>query len=376
MPQLLPLPSVLCDEVVVAAGKIGVLTLNAPARMNALNGEMIALLRESLIAWQTDPELLAVMLFADSHKVFCAGGDVRAVREEALLSGGDYCEAAERFFEAEYRLDYLLHRYPKPVIAWGEGVVLGGGLGLLAGASHRVVTPSSRLAMPELAIGFYPDVGAGYFLNQMPGRSGYLLGLTGSLFAAADALYTGVADYCLADESRALFIEQLHQQAWLAGDQPNSAEHNALLLSELLAAMQVEAGDSWIAADQQEIDRLCGGDDGLAIIESLLSYRGESQTIQNAVREATKGSPLAARVTIKQLLDSRDKTLAEVFIGELGLSTKLAQHREFQEGVRAQLVDKDKQPQWQHQHPAEVLEAELAALFTPPWPVSPLDDLC
>ncbi|CAH0993121.1 1,4-dihydroxy-2-naphthoyl-CoA synthase [Sinobacterium norvegicum] len=373
--QLLPLPAVLNDIIATPKGHIGVLTLNNPERLHALTDEMIQLLQQALDQWRSDDSIVAVLLLGDGHKAFCAGGDVRSVRENAQLSRGEYCEYSEHFFEAEYRLDYAIHHYPKPIVVWGEGIVLGGGLGLLAGASHRVVTPSSRLAMPEIGIGLFPDVGASYFLNNMPGRSGYLLALSGSVFAASDAIYGGLADYCVGDESRAQFIEQLYQASWVDVAKDDSAEKNSLILSDILSTMAVSAGSSWLAADQLEIDQLCDGEDELTIIEQLLSYNGSSETLLTAVAGLRRGSPLSARIITRQLLASRGKSLLDIFSSELILATNLASHAEFQEGVRALLVDKDKNPQWQHQSVVAVSEDELSAVFTPHWNCSPLEDL-
>jgi len=371
----IPLPTVLSDEVALKNGKIGVLTLNNIDQLHALTAEMIDLLRQSLDTWQNDNDIVAVMIFGDGHKAFCAGGDVRSVRENALLEGGEYSVSAEAFFEAEYRLDYLIHRYSKPVVVWGEGIVLGGGLGLLAGASHRVLTPSSRLAMPEVSIALYPDVGASYFLNKMPGRVGYFLALTGSLFTAADAIYVGLGDYCLANDSRARFIEYLHQADWVPVQHSGSNESNALLLSEILTAMQISAGSGWLEKDQAEIDQLCAGDDGLAMIQRVLAYQGDSQTILRAIAGLKKGSPLSSRIIVKQLLDSRDKSLPEVFRSELVLSTNMVSHGEFQEGVRALLVDKDKQPKWQYKNAVDVPQQEIDKLFTAQWNSNALESL-
>jgi enoyl-CoA hydratase/carnithine racemase len=372
---LLPLPEVLNDIIATPTGNIGVLTLNSPARLHALNDEMILLLQQALDQWHNDDNIVAVMLLGDGHRAFCAGGDVRTVRARAQQSSGEYCEFSEHFFEMEYRLDYTIHQYSKPIVVWAEGIVLGGGMGLLAGASHRVVTPSSRLAMPEVTIGLFPDVGASYFLNNMPGRSGYLLALTGSLFAASDAIYGGLADYCVADESRAQFIEQLYLAEWVKTGAADGAAKNGLTLSSILANMRVDVGRSWLADDQLAIDQLCGGEDEQLIIDRLISYRGDSETLQTAIAGLRVGSPLSARIIARQLLASRGKSLLDILSSELILSTNLASHVDFQEGVRALLVDKDKNPQWLHQSAAEVSEDELIEIFTPHWNCSPLEDL-
>src|SRR5690606_3190798 len=188
--------AVLFEERAAGGGKrIAFAQLNAEKSLNALNQTMIDLLRPRLAAWAEDPAIACVVLSGSGDKAFCAGGDIiglyRAMREHP----GGPNPLVERFFETEYRLDYQIHTYPKPILCWGHGIVMGGGLGLMAGASHRVATERSRIAMPELGIGFFRDVGASWFLNRMPGRLGLYLGLTGSTLNATDALYAGLADY-------------------------------------------------------------------------------------------------------------------------------------------------------------------------------------
>ncbi|NNC55605.1 MAG: enoyl-CoA hydratase/isomerase family protein, partial [Pseudomonadales bacterium] len=177
--------------------KIGHATLNSPASLNSLTTEMVELLLAKLLQWAQDSRLACVVISGAGDKAFCAGGDVQALRNSAIAKPGGPCLEAETFFAREYRLDYTIHTFNKPLLVWGNGIVMGGGLGILAGASHRVVTETSRFAMPEVTIGLYPDVGGSHFLNLMPGETGRFLALTGASFNAADALYTGLADYFL-----------------------------------------------------------------------------------------------------------------------------------------------------------------------------------
>ena len=152
--------------------------INRPERRNAVNLEVLSGLVQALQQAEQDKSLRAIVLTGAGEKAFCAGGDVRALYHASVAAKGQVTEVAKVFFEEEYRLDYLLHTFGKPVLVWGDGIVMGGGLGLMAGASHRVVTETSRIAMPEVTIGLYPDVGGSYFLNRMPGKMGLFLGLT------------------------------------------------------------------------------------------------------------------------------------------------------------------------------------------------------
>ncbi|MAD21828.1 MAG: enoyl-CoA hydratase, partial [Halomonas sp.] len=175
---------------------IGEITLNAERSLNALTLEMIEEILPRLNQWQSDERVVAVLLDSAGEKAFCAGGDV--VNLYKAIQGEGAADFPERFFENEYRLDYQLHTFPKPVICWGNGIVMGGGMGLLSGSSHRIVTETSRLAMPEVTIGLYPDVGASWFLNRLPGGAGRFLAMTGGQINAPDAVHLGLADRAIA----------------------------------------------------------------------------------------------------------------------------------------------------------------------------------
>ena len=164
----------------IDGARIGIATLDAEKSLNALSLPMINALRDRLDAWAREPQVVCVLLRGNGAKAFCAGGEVRSLVEACRAHPGEVPPLAAQFFAAEYRLDFNLHTYPKPLLCWGHGYVLGGGMGLLQGASTRIVTPSSRLAMPEISIGLYPDVGASWFLSRLPGKLGLFLGLTGA----------------------------------------------------------------------------------------------------------------------------------------------------------------------------------------------------
>ena len=174
------------------AGNIGHLTLNVPKTLNSLTRDMVEMLTEHLEAWAVDDAIMAVVIDGASEKAFCAGGDVQALRNSCLATPGGPCDYAENFFAREYRMNYILHRYPKPVICWGHGVVMGGGLGILAACSHRVVSERTRIGMPEVTIALFPDVGGSWFLNKMPGQVGRFLALTAANINASDAIFCGL----------------------------------------------------------------------------------------------------------------------------------------------------------------------------------------
>jgi enoyl-CoA hydratase/carnithine racemase len=172
------------------------LTLNRPSSLNALNLPMIRLLRQQLKAWQNDPEVIAVVLRGAGERAFCAGGDIRSLYESFRAQDGLHLT----FFEEEYALDHYIYTYSKPILALMDGFVLGGGMGLVQGASLKVITERMKMGMPETGIGYFPDVGGSHFLSRLPGELGTYMGITGNQIRAADALYMGLADWCLPSE--------------------------------------------------------------------------------------------------------------------------------------------------------------------------------
>jgi len=221
---------------------IGVLTLDSPASLNALSLPMIQRLQEALTAWEQDPAIVCVLVQGAGEKAFCAGGDIRSFyyrrqeeSEQALFA------YARDFFEQEYRLDHHIHRYTKPLVCVADGICMGGGIGLFAGADFRVVTERSLFAMPEVTIGLYPDVGASWFLSRMPGRLGLWLGLTGARFNGADALGLGLADHAMASRERAELLPRLATLDWAAKEDPREQ------IDTLLDGLHAEARE-WLPA--------------------------------------------------------------------------------------------------------------------------------
>ncbi|MDX1735964.1 MAG: enoyl-CoA hydratase/isomerase family protein, partial [Halioglobus sp.] len=214
---------ILFEELPAGTRKLGRVTLSVPATLNSLTLEMVDLLQQQLDAWRGDDAIAAVFIDGAGEKAFCAGGDVQALHRSATETPGGPCEYAEAFFTREYRMNYTLHTYPKPLVCWGHGIVMGGGLGVMAGCSHRVVTEKTRIAMPEVTIALFPDVGGTWFLNHMPGRSGQFLALTGASINAADAIYCGIADRFIGSDSKDDVLEQLLRQEWQAQAASNHA---------------------------------------------------------------------------------------------------------------------------------------------------------
>ena len=353
--------------------RIGVATLAAAQSLNALDLPMIEALQARLGAWADDPEIACVLLRGAGDKAFCAGGDVRQLVDACRQHPGEVPPLAARFFADEYRLDYRLHTYPKPLLCWGHGHVMGGGMGLLQGATVRIVTPGARLSMPEISIGLYPDVGAGWFLSRLPGRFGLFLALSGAPINAHDALQLGLAD-------RVLLVSQ--QDALLAGlTQLNWQRQPERQLLSLLKALEQEARPrlpepQWLPLRAQ-LDALLDVADLPAAWQAISSLRGEADPLlSRAGQTLHDGCPLSAHLIWEQLRRARHLSLAEVFRLEYTLSLNCCRHPEFAEGVRARLLDKDNQPRWHWPDVEQVPDGVVAAHFQPTWEgPHPLDDL-
>jgi enoyl-CoA hydratase/carnithine racemase len=327
---------------------------------------MVESLLPKLQAWQADSSISMVLLQGAGDKAFCAGGDIRDLYKAMLAEPGTYAPYVEEFFTKEYTLDYLIHTFGKPVLVWGNGIVMGGGLGLMAGASHRVVTATSRIAMPEMAIGLYPDVGASWFLNRMPQGCGLFLGLTGASINAADAKFIGLADNFLLHERKAALLEKLLAVKW--GD---TVALNHQKLSDVLRSEEDQCRTqmplSNIRPHQGAIETLASLESLPAVIASVNAMQGEDKWLQKAKESLAYGSPITAHIVFELLKLGQSKILADSFRLELGLSVQCGKLGEFTEGVRALLMDKDLQPKWQYKTVSDVPQSVIDELFRSPW---------
>ncbi|MDX1692552.1 MAG: enoyl-CoA hydratase/isomerase family protein [Ketobacteraceae bacterium] len=345
--------------------QIAIATLNAEKSLNSLSVEMVERLTPQLKAWQQDSNIVCVLLKGAGDKAFCAGGDIRRLYDTMIECGPDKPNHyAEAFFEKEYRLDYLIHKYRKPLIVWGHGIVMGGGIGLMSGASHRVVTEKSRLAMPEINIGLYPDVGGTWFLNHAPGRTGLFLGLTGANINAADALFVGLADRYLPHDTQDAVIQALTQAQW------NDKSHDAAgIVSKVLRQFEdlSQLPASEVRKHYDLIQQVTDGDNMTEIADRIFAIDSDDKWLQKAVKGLQQGCPTTAHLVYQQLKRGSKLSLEEVFRMELIMSLQCSRHPDFPEGVRALLVDKDGQPKWQHSSVAEVPHSWVEEHFTPPW---------
>jgi enoyl-CoA hydratase/carnithine racemase len=367
--------AVLFEERASGAGKnIGIATLNNEKTLNSLTFNMVQLLLEKLQQWQTDDAIACVFIQGAGPKALCAGGDVQQLYRSAVEQPGGPCEDAEAFFELEYRMNYLLHTYPKPIICWGHGIVMGGGLGILAGCSHRVVTEKTRMAMPEVTIALFPDVGGSWFLNRMPGRVGLFLALTAAAMNGPDCIYTGIADRFIASALQQDVLNELAALQWSDDSELHGQQTTHVLRRfEAQSTEQKPAGN--VAAHYDIIQSLTDQDGFYEIVDAITSLETDDTWLQRASSGLAHGSPISASNIYQALKKTLHMSLAEVFQFELMLATNIVRHPEFAEGVRALLIDKDKNPRWQYASVRDVPRQLMDHMITPPWNTNPLANI-
>ncbi|MBV4536262.1 MULTISPECIES: enoyl-CoA hydratase/isomerase family protein [Pseudomonas] len=334
--------------------QIGHLTLNRPAGLNALTLDMVRSLQQHLDAWADDSQVQAIVLRGEGPKGFCAGGDIRSLYDS--FKAGSTLH--EQFFVEEYALDQCIHRYRKPVLVLMDGYTLGGGMGLAQGADLRVVTERSRLGMPETAIGYFPDVGGSYFLSRIPGELGTYLGVSGAQIQAADALYCGLADWYLASDKLSALDQALERISF--------GEHPLKDLQGLLAKLGTQVlDDAPLARLRPVIDHFFAQPDLASIIEQLRAVTiGDSHQWALATADQLESrSPLAMAVTLQMLRRGRHLGLEDCFAMELHLDRQWFEYGDLIEGVRALIIDKDKQPRWNPPSLKQLQQARVDQFF-------------
>jgi enoyl-CoA hydratase len=345
------------DVLLERRGPLGLVTLNRPKALNALDLGMIRALHPALEAWAKDSQVKAVVIRGAGGRAFCAGGDVRAV---ALSMGSPAPEGQEplssAFFREEYRLNHLIHHYPKPYVALVDGISMGGGLGLSVHGSHRVVTERLVLSMPETAIGLFPDVGGGWFLPRFPGEAGTYLGLTGVRCNAADAMWLGYGTQHVTHDRLDAVVDGLAAADWSAGDSREVA-------TRVLSGFTSEPGPSPLSAHRESIDR-CFAKDRVEDILAALEAEGTPWAGETRATLA-RMSPTSLKVTLRQLRVCRERPYDETVTVEYRLSQHLTARPDFREGIRAVLVDKDNRPKWNPPTLAGVRASDMEACFAP-----------
>jgi enoyl-CoA hydratase/carnithine racemase len=349
----------------IIKNRIGFITLDRAKALNALTLDMIRALTALLRDWQHSDEVLAVAIRASTERAFCAGGDIRFFYQVGTAGPAGGSALLEDFFTEEYALNHLIHHYPKPYIAFMDGIVMGGGMGVSQGGAQtclRIVTEKTAMAMPEVHIGLFPDVGGSYFLSRAPGRLGDWLALTGQTINAADALYAGMADVALPSQALPELLAALESQPLSSG-----AEVMAMIRAYAAPyAADFKPENSLLAVNRDAIDRHFAHDGMAAIVASLESDAGEFS--QKTLASLRRGSPLLLCVTLEQLRRGAAMTVAECLRMERTMVRHSFEGKEVLEGIRARVIEKDNAPQWSPATLDEVSAEQVEQFFSPVWP--------
>jgi enoyl-CoA hydratase len=330
---------VLCER----RGAAGIVTLNRPQALNALTHGMVLEMRRALETWDVDPEVTRVVVTAAGERAFCAGGDIRHLYD--LGQAGRH-EEALRFWRDEYALNVRIKRYPKPYISLIDGIVMGGGVGVSLHGSHRVAGERYQFAMPEVGIGFFPDVGATYALPRLPGETGTYLALTGARVRTADALPLGLATHA----ARSAALPEL-REALIAGEP----------VDETLARFRHDPGDPPLAAERETIDRCFAGAGATGILASLDEAAGRgSEFARKAGATIRSKSPTSLVVALEQMRRGRGLSFEEAMRTEFRIVSRIIEGPDFYEGVRAAVIDKDGAARWR---PASLEEVDTPAVI-------------
>ncbi|TLM82164.1 enoyl-CoA hydratase/isomerase family protein [Pseudarthrobacter sp. NamE2] len=327
-------------------GGLAAITLNRPKAVNALTAGMVEAVLGQLTAWADDDGVATVLVQGAGERGLCAGGDIVAIYQDIPQGGARTAD----FWQTEYRMNSLIARYPKPYVALMDGLVLGGGVGISAHGSVRVVTERTRTGMPETTIGFAPDVGGTFLLARAPGETGTHAGLTGAHLDGPDALYLGLADHFVPSSELPRLVAALEDQ---------SAE-------AAVGRCAREAPPSALAGQREWIDSCYAGNDAGDIVGRLRAWRGDGAAEAARAADSIEAkSPTSVKVTLESLRRARTLTLDEVLAQEYRAGLHFLTHPDFREGIRAQVVDKDRTPRWNPPGLGRVLPEHVARFFEP-----------
>jgi enoyl-CoA hydratase len=340
------------ETLITRDGLLGRIRLNRPKVLNALSAAQYHEITRCLADWQDDPEVAVVLIEGEGERAFCAGGDIRMVWDAARR--GDHGFNRD-VFRTEYRLNRRIYRYPKPYVSLLDGICMGGGAGLSVNGRYRVATERTRFAMPETGIGFFPDVGATHFLNGCPGHVGLYLGLTGKQLGPADCLWTGIATHFVPADQ----LDPLRAAIAAAARAPDADG----AVAGLLAEFHRDPGDGPLLRHAEELER-CFTPRRLG--DALEVLRRESgQWAADTLDDLAGRAPFSLAVTNRQLREGRGLGFDDAIRREFRLAWHFLLGQDFLEGIRAQVVDKDRRPNWSPSSLADVDELAVAAYFQP-----------
>lgn len=328
-------------------GQAGVVILDRPKALNALTLSMVEAMQRQLDDWAGDPAIAHVVLTSASEKAFCAGGDIRALYDAA--TAGDRA-TLEAFFREEYRLNRLIHTYPKPYVALVDGITMGGGVGLSVHGRFRVATERTLFAMPETGIGFFPDVGGTHMLSRMPGETGAYAAMTGARLKVADCLHVGFLTHHVPSARMVDLLAALCET-----DEP----------APVAAAFHSDPGEAPIAALRSAIDRLFAGDDAAAIVARLEAESGADAAWAQATAAGMRGkSPTSMAIALCQVRIGGSLSFEECMRIEFRIVSRILEEHDFYEGVRSVLIDRDNAPDWRPATFEAIAPGAIEAHFT------------
>jgi enoyl-CoA hydratase len=337
------------SEILTAVdGHAGVISLNRPSALHALTIDMVHAMTEQLLKWQKSRKVKCVIIDHAEGRGFCAGGDIAFLRNSALNDSGN---SGRKFFHDEYQLNHLLFTYPKPVVAFMDGITMGGGVGISQPAKFRVATENTRLAMPETGIGLFPDVGGGWYLSRLEGRAGPFLALTGARLDGAECAELGLATHYLPSEA-------------LAEAKARIASEDVERIDGILGTLAATPPEARIVSNLFDINRHFGSDRFEDILTSLAA--DESDWAMKELATLRTKSPQTCKVALRQLAESAQLTdFADNMAMEYRIGSRVLSRPDFAEGVRAVIVDKDNAPQWNPATPEGVTDDLLDEIFAP-----------
>ncbi len=340
------IPEIIFDTIIHNHKHFGLITLNRPKTLNATNLKMIIALHNQLKEWQMNSSINAVIINSSSEKSFCAGGDIREIYEQKQKNN----QALIDFFWHEYRLNYYIAHYPKPYIALLNGITMGGGVGISFHGKYRIATESLLFAMPETSIGFFPDIGSCYLLSRCPGQIGIYLGLTGARLNAADTHYLGLSNYYMKSADLNNLITTL-------------ADNNSNSIHDILLSITTSPPSAKLSHPIKLINECFCFNTVEEIITALTKH--SNPWCRETAKSLLTKSPTSLKITLEQLKRAAKLSLADCLIMDYRIANHLLNKYDFYEGVRALIIDKDNQPNWQPAKLTAIAATDINAYFEP-----------
>ena len=356
--------------------KIGHITLNSEETLNSLTLSMVDIIHSQLSEWEKEKNIVAVILEGAGDKAFCAGGDIRALYESMVQNPRGPNPFAEAFFEREYRLDYKIHKYSKPIICWVDGITMGGGVGLMLGCDYRFSTERTRFAMPEIGVGLFPDVGFTYFIDKLPKNIGLYMMLTATQLNAADTQLVGLTNNYISVTAKDSFEKEITELDWSDDLQKNSDILDLCIKNFKEKPLSKEGfPESQLESRLESVQALMSEDNLIDVTKNILTNSTQDEWFKRGIKGLVNGCPTSAHIIWEQCNFEKSKNLKEVFKFELDLAIQVTRHPDFTEGIRAAIIEKDNQPQWSYADINNLPRKWIEEHLEPAWNNNPLDDL-